>query len=45
MVLSARETACEVLFEWDADEVSVATLILDSLIKVSSVIMLIVYRF
>lgn len=28
-----RETACEVLFEWDADEVSVATLILDSLIK------------
>jgi actin-related protein 10 len=28
-----RETACEVLFEQDADEVSVATLILDSLLK------------
>ena len=33
-VLLSRENACEVLFERDADEMSVATLVLDSILKV-----------
>jgi len=36
IVFATRETACEVLFEQDADEVSLATLLLDSLVKVFS---------
>jgi len=32
--LAFSEMACEVLFERDADDTSVATIILDSLIKV-----------
>jgi hypothetical protein len=31
-----REVACEVMFERDADETSVATLVLDALLKVCS---------
>lgn len=32
-----RETACEVLFERDADDTSVATIVLESLIKVCNI--------